>query len=145
MAAAVAGRGRVRASHVDREHVIDVLKNAFVQGMLTKHEFDMRVGQTLASRTYAELAALTADIPAWVADAQPLRISGRPQPPSPQNKVVNSCACATLAVLAMAAALFTGNFELFFLVVAATLGTLSVATARMICSSHRKRSSERRW
>jgi hypothetical protein len=62
MAAAAAGRGRLRASHADREHVLDVLKAAFVQGRLTKHEFGMRVGQTFASRTYAELAALTADI-----------------------------------------------------------------------------------
>ena len=62
MAAASADRGRLRASHADREHVLDVLKTAFVQGLLTKDEFDMRVGQTFASRTYAELAAVTADI-----------------------------------------------------------------------------------
>lgn len=142
MAAATAGRGRLRASHADREHVIDVLKNAFVQGLLTKDEFDMRVGQTFASRTYAELTALTADIPAGLAEAQPLRISARPQAPSPENKVVNSCACATLAVFAMATALFMGNFELFFFVVAATLGTLFVAGVWMIYSSHKKRSSE---
>ena len=73
MAAAAAGRGRLRASHADREHVLDVLKAAFVQGLLTKNEFDMRVGQTFASRTYAELAALTADIPAGLIGAQPLR------------------------------------------------------------------------
>jgi hypothetical protein len=132
MAAVMAGRGRLRASHADREHVIGVLKYAFVQGMLTKDEFDLRVGQTLASRTYAELTALTADIPAWLAEAQP-------EAPSPQNKVVNSCAGATLAVLAMAAAVFTGNFELFFVVAAATLGTLFIAGAWMISSSHNKR------
>ena len=33
-------------------------------GLLTKDEFDLRVGQALASRTYADLGALTADIPA---------------------------------------------------------------------------------
>jgi Domain of unknown function (DUF1707) len=42
--------------------VIDVLKATFVHGRLTMDEFDARVGQTFASRTYAELAALTADI-----------------------------------------------------------------------------------
>src|SRR6516165_6405031 len=58
------GRGHFRASHADRERVIAVLKVAFIQGRLTKDEFDSRVGRALGSRTYAELAALTADIPA---------------------------------------------------------------------------------
>ena len=53
----------LRASHLDREHVISALKTAFVQGRLVKDEFDSRVGQALASRTRAELAAITADIP----------------------------------------------------------------------------------
>jgi hypothetical protein len=66
---AVAGRGHLRASHADREHVIEVLKAAFVEGRLTKDELGVRVGQTLASRTYAHLAALTADIPATQAAA----------------------------------------------------------------------------
>ena len=64
-------RGQLRAAHADREQAIDVLKAAFVQGRLTKDEFDLRVGQALASRTYADLAALTADIPAWVTSARP--------------------------------------------------------------------------
>jgi len=63
--------GRLRASHADREQVIDVLKAAFVQGRLTKDEFDLRVGQAFASRTYGDLDALTADIPAEVISAQP--------------------------------------------------------------------------
>src|SRR5215472_7906586 len=58
------GRGFLRASHADRERVIAVLKAAFIQGRLTKDEFDSRVGRALGSRTYAELAALIADIPA---------------------------------------------------------------------------------
>ena len=66
-AAGAAGLGHLRASHADREHVIDTLKVAFVQGRLTKDEFDERIGRTLASRTHAELATLTADIPAGLA------------------------------------------------------------------------------
>ena len=58
------GHGDLRASHADREQVVGTLKAAFVQGRLAKDEFDLRVGQTLASRTHAELAALTADLPA---------------------------------------------------------------------------------
>jgi Domain of unknown function (DUF1707) len=70
MDAGVAGRGRMRASHADREQAIEVLKAAFVQDRLTKDELDARVGQTFASRTYAELAAVTADIPAGHAAAE---------------------------------------------------------------------------
>ena len=143
-AAASVGHGRLRASHADREHVLDVLKVAFVQGLLTKDELDIRVGQTFASRTYAELAALTADIPAGLLGAQPLRKPARPQNPHPQNKVVNSCACAAFAVLALGAALFTGNFGLFFMVVVAILGILFVAGGRMVCASHDKRPPRRR-
>jgi len=62
---------QLRTSHADRDQAIDVLKAAFVQGRLTKNEFDLRVGQVLASRTYADLRALTADIPGWVTSAQP--------------------------------------------------------------------------
>jgi hypothetical protein len=63
--------GRLRAAHADREQAVDVLKAAFVQGRLTKAEFDLRVGEVFASRTYADLGALTADIPGSVTSAQP--------------------------------------------------------------------------
>ena len=80
--AVAAGRSRLRASYADREQVIDMLKAAFVQGRVTKDEFDARVGQAFASRTYAELAVVTADLPAReIADQQPsnrARAQGRP-------------------------------------------------------------------
>ena len=63
MAGDMAGGGHLRVSQADREYVVDALKVAFVQGRLTKDELDERVGQALGSRTYAELAAVTADIP----------------------------------------------------------------------------------
>jgi hypothetical protein len=139
LAASMAGLGQLRASHADREHVLNMLKVAFIQGRLTKDEFDVRVGQTFASRTYAELGALTADIPAGLLGAQPLRKPARPQTPHPQNKVVNSCACAGLAVLALGAALVSGNFGLFFLVMFAILGVLFAAGGRTACARHKKR------
>jgi hypothetical protein len=79
-----AGRGHMRASHADRDRVIDTLKAAFVQGRLTKDEFDARVGRTLASRTYAELATVTAGIPAGPPRAQP--------PPKPARRQVSNVA-----------------------------------------------------
>ena len=66
--AAAAG---LRASRADREWVIDLLKAAFVQGRLDKDEFDARIGRAAASRTYGELAAVTADIPAEAIGALP--------------------------------------------------------------------------
>jgi hypothetical protein len=41
--------------------VIEALTAAFIQGRLSKDEFDQRVGQALAA--YAELEAIAADIP----------------------------------------------------------------------------------
>lgn len=79
---AAAGHGRLRASHADREHVIDTLKTAFADGRLDKDELDDRVGQALAARTYAELATVTADIPASPAQAPRLRRAAR----SPVNR-----------------------------------------------------------
>jgi len=60
---AARSRGHLRASLADREQVIGVIKAAFAQGRLAKDEYDQRVGLALAPRTYAELAALTADLP----------------------------------------------------------------------------------
>ena len=71
IAADARARGHLRAADADREEVIDVLKAAFVQGRLAKDEFDLRVGQVLASRTYADLAALTGDLPAELSRVQP--------------------------------------------------------------------------
>jgi hypothetical protein len=92
-----AGRGHLRASHADREQVIGVLKVAFVQGRLDRDEFDLRVSQTLASRTYAELAAVTGDLPAGLAVAQ------KPAPARGSvNKKKKAVAALTSATLAIA-------------------------------------------
>jgi len=71
------GRGGLRASDADREQAVDVLKAAFVQDRLAKAEFEAHVGRALASRTYAELAAVTAGIAAPFSTVQP------PDAPSP--------------------------------------------------------------
>jgi len=80
--AAGAGRhSRLRASQADREQAVEVLKAAFVQGRLDRDEFDVRVGQALGARTYAELAAVTADLPAGQTAAQPEPARARGQQP----------------------------------------------------------------
>lgn len=92
IAAGAKERLYLRASHADRDQVIDVLKAAFAQGRLAKDEFDLRVGQVLASRTYADLAALTADIPAGLIGAQP-------EPARESNGVLASKAVACMTTV----------------------------------------------
>jgi hypothetical protein len=65
-----------------REQVIAALKAAYVQGRLTKEEFEIRVGQALA--IYAELDALTADIPAAPPAGTALAAT---EPPAPEPAV----------------------------------------------------------
>jgi hypothetical protein len=67
-----ASRDLLRAGHADREQVIEALKTAFVDGRLTKDQLAARTGRALAARTYADLAAVTADIPAEPAADLPL-------------------------------------------------------------------------
>ena len=74
---AAAGRDHFRVGHADREQVIDTLKDAFTQGRLTRDELGTRTGQALAARTYAELDALTNDIPGAP------RLDGPPASPVP--------------------------------------------------------------
>jgi hypothetical protein len=68
---AAGGCGHLRVSRTDREQVIELLQDAFVQDRLTQEELDTRVGLALASRTYADLADLTADIPVGPAAGGP--------------------------------------------------------------------------
>lgn len=75
---AAAGSGRLRAGHADRERVLEALKDAFVDGRLTRDELDARAGRALAARTCAELTTLTSDIP--VVPAGPAR------PPAPVRR-----------------------------------------------------------
>jgi Flp pilus assembly protein TadB len=67
------GRGKLRASHSDREQVVGALQAAFVEGRITKDELGVRVDQVHASRTYAELAEVIADIPTALTGARSSR------------------------------------------------------------------------
>ncbi len=62
----------MRASSADRERAVDVLKAGFAEGRLTQDEYNDRMGRAYAARTYGELAALTADLPAGVLPAWPV-------------------------------------------------------------------------
>ena len=54
----------MRAASADRERAVDVLKAGFAEGRLTQDEYNERMNRAYAARTYAELMALTADLPA---------------------------------------------------------------------------------
>jgi hypothetical protein len=111
-----AGRGHLRASHADREQVIGTLKAAFVQGRLTKDEFDLRVGQTLASRTYAELATLTADLPTGLADAGRPRRAAQAQIRRPMSNTATAGIWVVIAVaVPVVLSVPTGSAKLFLL------------------------------
>ena len=54
----------LRASHEDRDRVVDALRIAGGDGRFTAEELDTRLETALSARTLGELAGLTADLPA---------------------------------------------------------------------------------
>ena len=137
IAARAAGRGQFRVSHADREQAIEALKTSFVEDRVTKDEFDLRVDQALASRTYAELAAVTADIPAGlIADpTPPARAQARPPMSNPAKAgICVAIAIAVPAVLTLAIPIAFFVFAPFYFMALLTAG------AQMLASRHEKRS-----
>jgi hypothetical protein len=108
--AADSGRGRLRASDADREHVVGTLKAAYVHGLVTKDEFDARVSQTFAARTYAELALIVAGLAAAPPPLRPGPAKVRP-PVDANLKPGERAIMATglLAALALVVALLAGG------------------------------------
>ena len=102
---AAAGGDRFRAGHADRDRVVEALKDAFVQGQLTRDELDMRVGQALAARTGAELSALTADIPADSAKARPVL----PRADTRRRPLARAAAASSPCLALASAALWVGG------------------------------------
>jgi hypothetical protein len=54
----------LRASHEDRDRVVELLRMAAGDGRLTAEELDQRLEVALTAQTYGELTALTKDLPA---------------------------------------------------------------------------------
>jgi hypothetical protein len=129
-------RRHLRASHADREQVIEVLKVAFVQGRLTKDELDIRAAQAFAAKTYADLAGLTADLPV-----------GRPKPSPPSRTSVKTAVPLIIAAvvipvvlwLAAAATGIGGLGKLASLMIILDFMALLVAAGQVLDSRHRKR------
>jgi len=111
------------AANADRERAVDVLRAGFAEGRLTQDEFNERVARAYASRTYGELADLTADLPAGPVPVgmgpvgmgppglMPTAFSGPPVT-RPASALVSPASLAGLALTAIVvfalAALLTG-------------------------------------
>jgi hypothetical protein len=54
---------QLRAGDADRDDVIIVLREAFAEGRLDQAEFEDRLGRAQIAKTYADLTALTVDLP----------------------------------------------------------------------------------
>ncbi len=61
--------GQLRASHEDRDAVIETLRVAAGDGRLTAEELDERLEIAFNAKTYGELAILTSDLPVSAASA----------------------------------------------------------------------------
>ena len=57
-------RSELRASHEDRDRVVELLRVSAGDGRLTAEELDERLEAAMTARTYGELARLVADLPA---------------------------------------------------------------------------------
>jgi hypothetical protein len=60
----LSAQAELRASHSDRDRVVELLRVAAGDGRLTPEELDERLEVALTARTYSELAVLTTDLPA---------------------------------------------------------------------------------
>jgi hypothetical protein len=54
---------QLRAADADRERAVEILRQAAAEGRITFDELDERVNRAYAARTFADLEALTGDLP----------------------------------------------------------------------------------
>ena len=137
----IAGAGgnlpECHADHEHRDQVIRTLKAALVQGRLTEDEYDSRAARASASWSYAELAALIADLPVGRMDAPP-------RPPTANDVRVGVCVIIAAASVAAGILLWQpddGLAFMAFIVAAVTLLVTPIVTVGMMVDvRHQKRS-----
>ena len=91
----------LRASDADREHVAERLRHAAAEGRLLAEELEERLGRTFKARTYGELDAVVADLPAR-------HVARRSPVPLARPALVIAVALAAIAVIAFAILIITG-------------------------------------
>ena len=121
-------------SWYDREQVIRTLKAALAQGRLTEDEHDARAAQASATRSRAELAALTTDLPADLAARLPKASYGL------------TGVCVVIAAASVAAAIVLWQpdnypaFALALLAGATLILAPPITVGLMVDARHQKRS-----
>jgi len=73
-----------RAADADRERVAAVLREEMAVGRLTMEEFEDRLSRAYEAKTWADLRALTADLPVDIAFEGEVRRAAPPAEPVPQ-------------------------------------------------------------
>jgi hypothetical protein len=63
-------RGQLRAADTDRDAIAERLAAAMAEGRLEAEEYEQRLGQAYAAKTYADLGRLVADLPASTQSTQ---------------------------------------------------------------------------
>ena len=116
---------------------IRTLKAALVQGRLTEDEYDERMSQASASRSRAELAALTADLPVGRMDA--------PARPPTANDVRIGVGVIIAAASVVAAILLwrpdNGPAFMTFCIAATTLLVAPIVTVGLMVDVRRQKQS----
>ena len=129
------GHGHLRASDSDRAQVIDNLKAAYVDGLVTKDEFDARVSQALASRTRAELALVTADLPTgqqppWLAQARGKALAAAKVRPGDRAIIATAVVAGLALVISVSAGPFASPAAFLLLLGAAGSALVSLFLLR---------------
>lgn len=76
------GRDRMRASDADRERVVERLRTALNEGRLDLGEYDERMQQAYAAKTYGDLDRLLTDLPVGQHPAPAVAAEARPKSPT---------------------------------------------------------------
>ena len=119
--------------------MISTLKAAFVQGRLDRDELEARTAAALTSRTYADLAALTADLPAGLADAAPPRRAAGATARRPMSTAARAAIFLVLAVTAPAILPFPAGRGMFLLLTPFYCMALAVLGAETLVSWNDRR------
>lgn len=110
----------LRAADADRQKVADQLKAALDEGRLSLHEYDDRVRDAYAARTYKELLLLVSDLPKPGLSAA--EVAARRQ--AEDRRRARRMPTALLVLWTIWAALTVVNLVVFGLVVASVDGNV---------------------
>ncbi|HKT04141.1 MAG TPA: DUF1707 domain-containing protein [Rugosimonospora sp.] len=79
-------REDLRAADADRQFVADRLRDALNEGRLSLGEYDDRLKQAYAAKTYGDLDRLLGDLPTVVGPQQSQVVPAGPRPAPPQQR-----------------------------------------------------------